>query len=212
MKVNKYIVIMGDLKGSRHLDAKGRHQAQLFLKSTLIQINDKFSRIIEAPFMISKGDEFQGVLKIPAGALEIIYELERLLFPMGFRFGIGIGEIHKMGGKLPIEMDGPAFHLASASINFAKSKKKNIVIKSDHFLMDDLLNQTFSLIQAIKSRWNHRHFSYFWDYKEMNSIKQIAAKRQISSQAVSEQIIKLHIKEIRFSEEIIKNALLEMMK
>ncbi len=201
---------MGDLKGSRNLDAKGRHQAQLFLKSTLVQINENYKNTIEAPFMISKGDEFQAVLIEPKDALDIIYELERLLFPLGFRFGMGIGGIHKMGGKLPIEMDGPAFHRASASINYAKKKKKNIIIESGNKLMDDLLNQTFSLIQAIKSRWKKNHYSYFWDYKEMKNIKQMAEFRHISSQAVSEQIKKLHIKEIRHSEEIIKNALCEI--
>ena len=212
MEQKLYTVVMGDLMGSRGLDAKGRHQAQLFLKSTLVQINENCKGATEAPFMISKGDEFQGVLKEPVNAMEIIYELERLLFPLGFRFGMGIGIIHKMGGKLPIEMDGPAFHRASASLITAKKKKKIILIQTGHVLLDNLLNQSFTLIQAIKYRWNNNHYSYYWDYKEMQSIKKMAEFRQITSQAVSEQVKKLHIKDIISSEKIINEALKEISK
>ncbi len=207
MESKIYTVIMGDLKGSRSLPPRGRHQAQLFLKSTLAQINENYENFVEAHFMISKGDEFQGVLSEPSTALDIINELERLLFPLDFRFGLGIGIIHKMGGKIPIEMDGPAFHKASAAINTAKQKKQNIVAVSDYPFINDMLNQTFILIQAIKSKWKTKHYEYYWDFKEIGNMQMMAKKRRISPQAVSEQIKKLHIKEIIFSESTLRNTL-----
>lgn len=43
--------------------------------------------------MITLGDEFQGLLNNPAYAIEIVKYIQRELYPVKLRFGIGIGEI-----------------------------------------------------------------------------------------------------------------------
>lgn len=107
------VVIIADVRGSKKMANDERYEGQLFLKSAIIQINENFSEAIEAPFMITRGDEFQGVTKDFASGLEIMLEFERLLYPLKLRYGIGKGEIQKMGSSIPIEMDGPAFHRAN---------------------------------------------------------------------------------------------------
>jgi hypothetical protein len=201
------IVIMGDLRGSRKLHPDERYKAQLFLKLTLAQINENFKAQIFAPFMITKGDEFQGVLNTLSLAYDIALDLERLLYPLYFRFGLGIGSIHKMGGTMPIEMDGPAFHHANAALREAKKKKQNIIIKSGNSRVDDLVNHLLILIHSLKKSWKEDYYYYYWQYKEFRSIKKIADFRGISSQAVSSAIKRLHIKEIIHAEESIKDLL-----
>ena len=120
-------VIISDIIGSRKLNDHERHEWQLFLKSSIVQINEKFSDFIEAPFMITKGDEFQGVLKRIGSVHSIVMEFERLVFPLTMRFGVGHGVIQKMGSKIPIEMDGAAFHRAQAALN--KAKKKFLILR-----------------------------------------------------------------------------------
>ena len=56
-----YVVIIGDVSGSKQLNWKSRYQTQLFMKSAIVQINEQFEEHIEAPFTITKGDEFQGL-------------------------------------------------------------------------------------------------------------------------------------------------------
>jgi len=124
--MNSNTVIISDIIGSRKLNDRERHEWQLFLKSAIVQINEKFSNYIEASFMITKGDEFQGVLKHINSVHPIVMEFERLIFPLTMRFGVGHGIIQKMGSKIPIEMDGQAFHLAQAALNLAKKKKQVI--------------------------------------------------------------------------------------
>lgn len=206
MKANdqSFVVIMGDLHGSRKLNEDERYKAQLFLKLTLAQVNENFGKNVFAPFMITKGDEFQGVVTSLATAFDIALELERLLFPLHFRFGLGVGIVHQMGGKIPIEMDGPAFHRANRALMTAKKKKQNIVVRTGNDSIDSLVNQILQLIHSIKKQWKEDYFQYYWQYKEMQSIKKIAEFRGISPQAVSSAINRLHIKEILEAEKSLK--------
>ena len=43
--------------------------------------------------MITLGDEFQGLLKNGSAAVFIIDKIEREMYPIKFRFGLGVGEI-----------------------------------------------------------------------------------------------------------------------
>ena len=92
----KYIVIIADIKESRKLRDRERYEWQLFLKSAIVQVNENCAEAIEAPFMITKGDEFQGVLKNLSDVNLILMEFERLIFPLNLRFGVGFGIIHKV--------------------------------------------------------------------------------------------------------------------
>ena len=111
-----YAVIIGDVSGSKRLSGRNRYRTQLFMKSAIVQINEQFPEDIEAPFTITKGDEFQGLLTNLEAAFRVVLALEKLTFPVKLRFGIGVGNIYKMGGRLPIEMDGPAFHRANLEL------------------------------------------------------------------------------------------------
>ena len=74
-------VIIADMEASRKMAIIERHEYQLFLKSAIIQINELFADEIEASFMITKGDEFQGVLKDITSVHKLVRRFERLVFP-----------------------------------------------------------------------------------------------------------------------------------
>ncbi len=118
----EYTVIIGDISGSRQLNGLDRYQIQLYMKSAIVQINEEYKSSLEAPTTITKGDEFQALIDSPAHAHEIIMAFQQLIFPVTVRYGIGVGEVYRMGGILPIEMDGPAFHRANRALIRAKKK------------------------------------------------------------------------------------------
>ena len=178
------VVIIADVRGSKKMANDERYEGQLFLKSAIIQINENFSDFIEAPFMITRGDEFQGVTKNMEVALKIMLEFERLLFPLMLRYGIGKGEIQKMGSKIPIEMDGPAFHRANEAVNQAKKKKLFLACKSDNAQNDLLINNIFLLMNSIKSRWNQNNYERYWNYKSLGTFEKVAKKENVSPQAI----------------------------
>lgn len=179
-----YTVIVSDIIGSRKLNDYERHEWQLFLKSAIVQVNENFFRFIEAPFMITKGDEFQGVLKSISSMHQIMMEFERLIFPLTLRFAVGYGAIQKMGSKIPIEMDGQAFHRAQAALNVAKKKKLSVVINTGNEDFDRMINTIYQLMYAIKSRWSDVNFKRYWKYQEIGTYERVAQDEGVSTQAV----------------------------
>lgn len=196
-----YTVIIGDICGSRQLSGEKRYQTQLFIKSALVQINEQFQKTLEAPLTLTKGDEFQGLLPSLHHALQIILYMERTTFPVKLRFGIGEGEVFKMGGKLPIEMDGPAFHQASYALQMAKKKKMYYYLRSLNENYDVLINTVFRLMTGIKSRWNERHYRLYWSYKDLGTYKEVAARENVSPQAIYDTLRNIRALDIKFAEE-----------
>ncbi|MGB4438298.1 MAG: SatD family protein, partial [Sedimentibacter sp.] len=56
-----YIAIIGDIVNSKKID--NRNDVQIKLKSLLKRIDEKYTDDIASDFMITLGDEFQGLLK-----------------------------------------------------------------------------------------------------------------------------------------------------
>ena len=197
----RYAVIIADVSGSKQLSGRSRYQTQLFLKSAIVQINEEFQGDIEAPFTITKGDEFQGLLSTLRSAFEIVLAFEKLIFPVKLRFGIGTGNIFRMGGRLPIEMDGPAFHRANAALNQAKKKKMAYCLKTEDASLDMLTNTIFQLMTAIKMRWNERLYRLFWRYKDLGTYREVGAIENISPQAVCDALKTNRATDVKSAEE-----------
>lgn len=196
-----YTVIIGDISGSKQLSGEHRYQTQLFIKSAIVQINEQFHSVIEAPLTITKGDEFQGLLPDLADAFQIILSLERLTFPIQMRFGIGEGRVLRMGGRLPIEMDGPAFHRANTALQCAKKKKMNWCLNSGNDETDNLINVIFKLMTAIKSRWSERHYRLYWNYKDLGTYKEVATLEKVTPQAICDMLKNIRALDVKCAEE-----------
>ena len=180
----EFAVIIADIKGSKKMQDRERYEWQLFLKSTIVQINEKFSAKIEAPFMITKGDEFQGVLKNLTDVHQVMSYFERLLFPLILRYGVGYGTIQKMGSNIPIEMDGQAFHRANAALTVAKKKKSMVRFDTGDRLFDLTINTIYQLIYTIKRRWSEINYKRYWKYQDLGTYDKVAEQEGVSPQAV----------------------------
>jgi len=202
--IENAVVIIADVRGSRKMARDERYEGQLFLKSTIIQVNEKFAAEIEAPFMITRGDEFQGVVKNLQNAFIAMLEFERLLFPLQLRYGIGRGSIQKLGSDIPIEMDGPAFHRANEALNRVKKKKCFIQFATDDAQCDLMINTIFDLMCAIKSRWNEIAFDRYWKYKELGTFEKVSNIEKVSTQAIWDSMQNMRALEILVAE---KNVL-----
>ncbi len=200
-----YAVVMGDVAGSKQLSSRNRYQTQLFLKSAIVQINEEFAPHVDAPFTISKGDEFQGLITNVEVGFQIMLALEKLAYPVKLRFGMGIGKVYKMGGRLPIEMDGPAFHRGNSALNYAKKKKCAYYINSNNEALDLLINTSFQLITGLKLRWSERHHRLFWSYKDLGTYRQVAAKENVTPQAVCDTLKNIRALHVKAAEENISN-------
>lgn len=159
-----YVAVIGDIvKSKKIID---RNEVQKKLKAVLDKVNEKYLDDIASNFMITLGDEFQGLLKSGGNVIKIISEIEIAMLPIQLRFGIGIGKIDtEINRFMPLGADGPAYHNAREMINELKKQERkyqtnysNIMICSqeDNEKIDMLLNCIFSLCSSLKSKWTSR--------------------------------------------------------
>jgi len=207
--MSNYAVINADIKGSKKMDDRERYEWQLFLKSTIVQINEKFASNIEAAFMITKGDEFQGVLKSLTDVHLVMSSFERMLFPLLLRYGVGYGTIQKMGSHISIEMDGPAFHRANNALTLAKKKKHVVQFETGDYLFDLNINTIYHLIYAIKNRWSETSHKRYWKYIDLGTYDRVAEQEGVSPQAVWESLRNANAVDILNAEQAVNRILAE---
>lgn len=121
-----YITIICDIKSSSLLN--NREDIQLQLISTLKELNNKFADQIASPFLITLGDEWQGLLHENGDYQQIIDFLAKKL-SVSFYTGIGIGEISISNFELTVnQLDGPSFHKARKAIKLTKKLGYSLVL------------------------------------------------------------------------------------
>lgn len=156
----KYIALIGDIINSRKIENRSLVQEQLSI--TLEQINQKYQDLIAANFLVTIGDEFQGLLKKSDVLFEIIETIQFALAPYEIRFGIGVGEIiTKIDPDRAISSDGPAWWYAREMIEELKNhhewgtrSRTNIKLKGLHDSnVNNLINSSIYLLTNIRSKW-----------------------------------------------------------
>jgi hypothetical protein len=158
-----YIAIIGDIKKSKQLNS--RYEVQQKLSKLLDTINHDYEAEIVARLMITLGDEFQGLLKVSPAVIFIIDRIEREMYPVKIRVGIGVGEITtNINAAMPLGADGPAYYNARSVIEKLKvSEKKNkqrianiSILIQDNSELSELFNALFSLLAVVKKSWTAR--------------------------------------------------------
>lgn len=162
--LNYYVAVIGDIIQSKKLENRNESQKKLY--DILTSINEKYASDIASKFMITLGDEFQGLLGCGENAMNIISEIEIKMYPIKIRFGIGLGEITtSINREIPLGADGPAYHNARSMIERLKSMERKakssysdmmIASQGDNATVDMLLNSILSLCSTIKKKWSQR--------------------------------------------------------
>lgn len=128
-----YLVIVFDIKDSRKI--ANREALQYKLIDTIKEANQLYSNIIVRDFIITIGDEWQGLFKYPCDFQKVIDFFNRRLVDTSFYCGIGVGTISIHNFELTVnQLDGPAFHLARDAIKLAKQKNLPFVMLGDWLL------------------------------------------------------------------------------
>ena len=107
----QYYAIIGDIKRSKKIE--NRCEIQEKLKKILDNVNSIYNNDISAKFLITLGDEFQGLLEITAPILEIIKYIQREISTL-------------INHEAAIGADGPAFYAAREMIEFLREQEKKL--------------------------------------------------------------------------------------
>lgn len=182
---NTYIAIIGDIKASKKL--KDRSEVQRNLNIVLNDINEKYKYEIYSKFTITLGDEFQGLLCSGKSIMPILSEIERRVYPIKIRIGVGIGGITTdINRDISIGADGPGYYNARKAISFLKDDEKRkqtnpadirFEISDDFDELTLLLNTTLTLMTVIKEAWTERQREIIWDMLEHQDNQVEVAKR-----------------------------------
>lgn len=193
-----YIAIIGDIKGSKAIE--NRKEVQENLAMVLNEINDHYSDEIASRFMITLGDEFQGLLLNGTSVMKIISRIEGRLDPVKLRFGIGVGEITtKINPYMAIGADGPGYHKARAAIEYLKENEKRkqsgvsdirLELEGENQEPQIFINTIFGLMAALKASWTNRQREIIQDMLEHRDNQTETAKRlNIKQPTVSKVLV-----------------------
>ena len=181
---HSFVAIIGDMKDSRHLE--NRKEVQTHLQKILNQVNKKYEKDIASRFLITLGDEFQGLLYTGKDVLRIISEIRIQLYPVCLRFGTT-----DIRAEMALGADGPGYYRAREAVEQLKEReKRNRPVPSDICLkMDEkdrgtevMLNTIFNLIYVVEKGWTIRQREIIWDMFLYEDGQQNTARRLNISQ------------------------------
>ena len=169
--IQSFVAVIGDMKDSRHLE--NRKEVQVRLQGILDRLNKKYKDEIVSRFLITLGDEFQGLLSSGKYILDMVNEIRMAMHPVRLRFGIGFGQITTdIRTEMALGADGPGYYRAREAVELLKEReKKNRSVLSELCLkMDEthrdkeiLLNTVFDLMYVVESGWTDRQREVIWD-------------------------------------------------
>ncbi len=180
-----YIAIIGDIKSSKKIKDRSKIQEQL--NRTLDKINQNYKSDISSKFIITLGDEFQGLLENGSNALHIIEKIQWDMYPVAIRFGIGVGAVTTdINSTMSIGADGPSYYMARQAIEFLKENEQknktylsNIRVEVDENTNEvaDMINTILSLLTVLKENWTQRQREIILDFLKHQDGQEKTAKR-----------------------------------
>lgn len=187
----EYIAIIGDIKESKKID--DRNMVQEELNHILNHINQIYSPDISAKFIITLGDEFQGLLRESTHLFDIVKYIQREMYPVRLRFGIGIGEIRTdIFYEAAIGADGPAYYAARETMEELREQEKRIkrqaadiqisVYDTESFEIAQI-NTVLALMKIIEDGWSDKQRYTIWDMAQNGGSQEECAKRMNTTQS-----------------------------
>lgn len=212
-----YFAVIGDIINSKGIVNRAGFQKKL--GDLLNRINSDYYTEIAANFIITLGDEFQGLLTSPAYITEIIEKIKFAIYPVKARFGIGIGGIDtEISREMAIGADGPAYYHARSMINDIKANEKGkMSVSSDIKVSADgkssilnLINCNLSLCSFIESKWTNKQRALIEeDLLQSQSQRKIASKFNLAQSSVQRRFKSAGYYDYLNAQKIIKRVLIE---
>lgn len=187
--MKNYVAVIGDIVQSRALSSTQRMELQLEFARALQGVNTKYAGSIASRFIITVGDEFQGLLEDASVVPDLIWEIEDAMDQVEFRFGIGYGSLTTGLKPDAIGMDGPSFHTAREAIVLAKKEKKlGGVFVGFGASEDCILNGYARMLWYHRHEWNSTQREVARQLRSGRVPAQISDALGISQQAVSSRV------------------------
>ncbi len=181
------LVVIGDIRASRELD--DRAEVQNRLDSALAHLNSALGPgELESDFQITLGDEFQGLLKNPTAAIEVIVSIDEWMRGIPIRYGLGWGPLGTDPRAESVGMDGPCYYLARDAVNESKEQERWVTARGFGTDGGKILNGLFSLIGAVHAGWTAKQAQTVALTRRAQTRKEVAEDLGVVPSVVSEAL------------------------
>ena len=155
----KYLVLIGDVLGSKQLPARAQFQRRL--KLSLRGLNTRRKSLI-SPYTLTLGDEFQAVYRHASGLFADIFTILAQVAPVQARFAVAVGEIvTPINPRQSIGMDGPAFHRARARLEKLKGQGRLLGLHDTGEARWRLPGSTLAVLSGLMEGWRQKRLQLF---------------------------------------------------
>ncbi|MEM6796685.1 MAG: SatD family protein [Acidobacteriota bacterium] len=184
-----YIAVIGDIVDSRSL--ADRADVQLELEKTLAGLNEAYEDVIASRFLVTLGDEFQGLLEVEARISDVWWWIQdRLRERIEVRFGFGLGPLATALKPEALGMDGPCFHAARQALDASRDSGVQIAfgVTGDAKLTQSL-NSLAGLLDSTTRGWTSTQWETIAKYRDLRSQTAVAKEREVSKSTVYRALV-----------------------
>jgi len=192
--------VIGDMVKSTALTARARAKAQLDFDRLIALLNQRFRRSIAARFVITTGDEFQGLLHDASIIPDIVWLIESEYHNRDVRLGFGHGRLHTPLKTVALNIDGPVFHHARAAIDQAGRRRLLGGVFEGFGAYDPVLTGYAQILRHTRERMTLKQRQVLDVLRAGETQLGAAEKLRISKQAVSNHAIKAGWEPYRLAE------------
>lgn len=203
-----YVAVIGDVVESRTLSPSARTSLQEDLQDFLVTLNEGYKNLIVSEFVITTGDEFQGLLNHASIVPDLVWATDTRLGGARIRYGIGYGELHTPLQPMAIGMDGPVFHKAREAITRARKQGwRGGVFRGFGKSEDRILNGLARLLERHFERMTVKQRQVADLIRDGFEQSEIAEQLNVTRQAVSDHIRSMGWEAFNEGEEALRFAL-----
>ncbi|HYU10754.1 MAG TPA: SatD family protein [Gemmatimonadales bacterium] len=182
------IALIADLVASRLLNQKHRTDLQKRLEALLGRINENYQEAIGADFLITLGDEFQGVITNGEVVPSIIWDIETELRGVDVRIAFGFGMLNPPFKRVALGMDGPAFHRAREALELWPKRHNKGGVFSGFNEDDAVLNGFARILRYVRERLTPAQVRTLSFLRRGGKQIQVAGRLGVTRQVISRRV------------------------
>jgi hypothetical protein len=183
------IALIADMVKSREVTRSQRPGVQQRFKELVVFLNKKYNQHILSKFVITLGDEFQGLLRSATPIPDLLWDLDCRFSDRRLRVGLGFGLLDTPLQKEAVNVDGPALHFARAAIEIAAEERSYGGVFLGFVDMDPVMNGIARILSFHRSRLTAQQLKIAELLRQGLSQSEAARDLEITQQAVSKQVI-----------------------
>jgi hypothetical protein len=188
-RASHYVAIIADMVRSRDLPPAKRSAVQKDFQKLVATLNREYGESLAAKFVITLGDEFQGLLTRAEIIPDLTWRFEENFPERELRVGVGMGPLSTAIQPFAINIDGPVLHAARAAIEKAKKDHTLGPVFYGFGQLDELLTQVASLLSFHRTRWTASQRNIIGMSRKGMTRVEITRRLKVTHQVVSKHAL-----------------------